>query len=1016
MTRPPALDRPFRLIAFDWDGTAVATRSEDAARVRGPIARLLRQGVIVVVVTGTNVRTLERQLSGAISGPAKRNLYLATDRGSEVYGFDQAADPVLLSRRAATADEERMLTEIADELRERLLARSRLEVRVVYDRLNRRKVDLIPLDGWRDPPKAALGDLLLAVETRLKGAGIAGGIGEVVDLGREIARSKGLAEARITSDIKHVEIGLTDKADSIAWVLREIARPKGIAIQDILVGGDEFGPVAGLPGSDSRMLIAEASAATFVSVGPEPGGVPAGVLHLGGGPERFRELLAAQAAFHPVALPADGETDAAWLVVEEGYVPAREHEVESLLAIGNGYLGSRASLAEGSASSAPATFVAGLYDTTPGSPPALARAPDWADLSIASQGNPLRLDAGETIEHRRLLDMRQGTLWREWRQRDGAGRITRVRGLQLASIANRHLLVQSVELTPENWSGALTLEARSLSRPLLSRTASGTVLAFDVESAIDDPAGRWAAPRAGTKPDGERERWAIDVEIGKSYRLDRVFAARAGRAAESPLEAARNDVKRAVAEGVEAVVRAHRAAWQVRWEASDVAIEGDPDAQRALRFAVYHLVSAANPDDEHVSIGARALTGAAYKGHVFWDTEIFMLPFFTLTYPAAARALLTYRYYTLPAARARAARAGHRGALYAWESAETGDDVTPAFVIAPDGEVIPIRVGDEELHISADIAYGVWSYWEATGDEAFLLEAGTEILIETARFWASRAEREDDGRYHIRGVIGPDEYHESVDDNAYTNGMARFNLEIGAEAAALMAERWPRRWEELRARLHLDRDEPGEWLRIAGLVYSGLDPRTGIIEQFQGYFGLEEIDLAAYEPRSTPMDVLLGRERILRSKVIKQADVVMLLYLLWDRFPAEIREANFRYYEPRTGHGSSLSPPVHAAMAARLGDLLLAERYFRQTAEIDLANNMGNSAGGVHAAALGGLWQAAVFGFAGLHFTADGPEVRPRLPAAWRALRLAIQWRGRRFPFDLAREAPREDLEARVVQ
>ena len=1008
------LDRPFRLIAFDWDGTAVATRDEDAGRLRGPIARLLRQGVLVVVITGTNVRNLETQLGSAALGRSKRSLYLATNRGSEVYGFDEAVQPVLLWKRTATAEEERTMTAIADELRDRLVARSGLTVRVIHDRLNRRKVDLIPVDDWKDPPKSALGNLLLAVETRLKGAGIAGGIGEVVALARDIAGSKGLGAARITSDIKHVEIGLTDKADSMTWVLRELARPQQIAVEDILVGGDEFGPVAGLPGSDSLMLLPESDGATFVSVGPEPGGVPTKVLHLGGGPGRFRELLAAQAALYLVELPAVQDADPTWTVTEEGFVPAREHEIESLLSIGNGYVGSRASVAEGVALSTPATFIAGLFEARPGSVPALARVPDWAELSFVAEGNPLRLDVGERLEHRRVLDMRQGILWREWRQRDGAGRITRLRGFRLASLADRHLLIQSAVLTPENWSGTVFIDAPALARPVLTRTESGVIAACALKSAVDDPAGKYFEPAITTAPDPERERLILDVEIGRSYRIDRVFAVRAGVESDSPLAATREDLERADVAGLEATIQSHRAAWRGRWDASDIVVEGDPDAQRALRFAAYHLVSAANPEDDRASIGARALTGAAYAGHVFWDTEIFMLPFFTLTYPEAARALLMYRYHTLPAARAKAARAGYRGALYAWESADTGDDATPPWVISPDGELVRIRVGEDEQHISADVAYGVWSYWQATDDEAFLLEAGAEILVETARFWASRAEREEDGLFHIRGVIGPDEYHESVDDNAYTNGMARWNLEVAAEVALLMANRWPRRWDALGRRLRLGASEAQEWTRIAQAMYSGLDQRTGVIEQFRGYFGLEEIDLGALEPRSAPVDVLLGRDHVRRSKVIKQADVVMLLHLLWDRFPAEIREVSFRYYEPRTGHGSSLSPAIHAAVAARLGDLPLAERYFRQAAGIDLGNNMGNAAGGVHAAALGGLWQAAVFGFAGLHFGPEGPKVRPHLPAGWRSLRFTVQWGGKRYQLEHRTDHRGADGEARV--
>ena len=280
-----------------------------------------------------------------------------------------------------------------------------------------------------------------------------------------------------------------------------------------------------------------------------------------------------------------------------------------------------------------------------------------------------------------------------------------------------------------------------------------------------------------------------------------------------------------------------------------------------------------------------------------------------------------------------------------------------------------------------------------------MIDAGAEILVETARFWESRAELGEDGRFHVRGVVGPDEYHESVDDDAYTNVMAQWNLERAEELSRLAIERWPDAWRTLAGRLGVGEDEPRRWSDVAKRMYTGLDPSTGVFEQFRGYFGLEQIDLGAYTRRTAPMDLLLGPERIRRSQVIKQADVVMLLHLLWDRFPPAVREASFRFYEPRTDHGSSLSPPVHAAVAARLGLPELAMRYFRQTAEIDLANNMGNAAGGVHMGALGGLWQAAVFGFAGLDLAADPPVLRPRLPPRWRRAAFAVRWRGRRLDF-----------------
>jgi len=699
-------------------------------------------------------------------------------------------------------------------------------------------------------------------------------------------------------------------------------------------------------------------------------------------------LNARQAALHPTDLPVAPTLDPAWVLVEEGFTLAREHELESLFAIGNGYAGSRGSLAEGSALSSPATFLAGVFDSEAGPVSGLAPTADWTRLSATIDGQPLRLDNGHNLEHRRVLDMQQGILWREWRHQNAAGRITRLQMLRLVSLADRHLLLQCATISPENYSGRVSIDA-ALTGTVTELRGSSTTVAMAVARQVVDSAGRWMG-----SPQQVVGQPSLEVRLGETYRLDRMVAVYTSRDTGEPREMASRQVERAI-EDVNGVIADHRDAWLARWKASDLRIEGDPAAQRALRFAIYHLSSAANPEDERVSIGARGLSGTAYKGHVFWDTDIFMLPFFILTHPEAARALVMYRYHTLSGARAKAARLGYRGALYAWESADTGEEMTPPFVVSPDGEIVRILTGEQEHHISADVAFGVWKYWEATGDERFLVDAGAEILIETARFWASRAEREDDGCYHIRGVIGPDEYHETVDDNAYTNGLAQWNLEVGEEVTRLVAERWPEQWRALSRRLGLEAEEPHRWLQVARELYTGFDEQTSLFEQFRGYFGLEDIDLGAFAARTAPMDVLLGRERIKRSKIIKQADVVMLVLLLWERLPPEVRKANFEYYEPRCGHGSSLSPAIHALVAARLGDVARAERYFRQASEIDLSDNMGNAAGGVHVGALGGLWQAAVFGFAGLCFTDEGPEHRPNLPPSWRSLSMRFQWRGR---------------------
>ena len=700
------------------------------------------------------------------------------------------------------------------------------------------------------------------------------------------------------------------------------------------------------------------------------------------------EMLDHQPSTHVAKLPASPTEDPEWILVEEGFTLAREHELESLFAIGNGYAGSRASLTEGSPLSAPATFVAGIFDSKPGSVPELAPMTDWTRLSAVIEGQPLRLDRGHNLEHRRILDMRQGIFWREWRHQDEAGRITRLQLLRLASLADRHLLVQCVTITPENYSGRVSVDA-TLTGPVVQVTGNGTTVAMAVSHRVMN-----RVERRTPSAEQVEGRQSFELKLGETYRFDRMVALHTSRDTVEPRETARRHVERAI-EDVTGVIGEHRDAWLARWEASDIRIEGDPAAQRALRFAIYHLLSAANPQDDRVSIGARGLSGTTYKGHVFWDTDIFMLPFFILTYPEAAHALVMYRYHTLAAARAKAARLGYRGALYAWESADRGEEVTPPFVIAPSNEVVRILTGEQEQHIGADVAFGVWNYWQATGDDRFLIEAGAEILFETARFWASRAEREEDGRYHIRRVIGPDEYHETVDDNAYTNGMAQWNLEVAREIADLIVERWPEQWQALSRRLGIESEEPRRWQNVARDFYTGFDEQTGLFEQFRGYFGLEEIDLASFVPRTAPMDVLLGRERIQRSKIIKQPDVVMLVCLLWERMPPEVRKANFEYYEPRCGHGSSLSPAIHALVAARLGDTALAERYFRQAVEIDLADNMGNAAGGIHAGALGGLWQAAALGFGGLYLCGERPEHRANLPLNWRSLSMRFQWRAR---------------------
>ncbi len=1015
---PAQIERPFHAIVFDWDGTAVVDRHEDATALAHLAEGLLRQNVWLAVVTGTNFGNLDRQFCQLVAPELRHHLLICVNRGSEVYGFDSTGQTVRRYLRVATPDEDRALTAVADDVARRLRDDNHLDVRIVYDRLNRRKIDLIPVPQWADPPKAQIAALLEAVQERLRAAHVAGGIHGVIELASRLARERGL-DARITSDVKHIEVGLTDKADSVAWLKRELLQPAGIPWRDVLIAGDEFGPIAGFAGSDDRLRTGGAEA-PVVSVGVEPNGVPRGVLALGGGPARFRALLARQIALHQQAPSTPAEQalrwrreaiamalattpDPHWSLLFPGADPSVEEAAESRLTVANGLLSARGAIVMPAPHSLRRLLVAGLFAPTDDDRhlPVLVSAPDWTRLRITIDGVEVTPDQAEFT---RTLDLGRGVLLSTWYFTTEKGTTLTARALRGTSQDNRALAWNIARLDVdrpaavivESWleplDPLLVLESAGQNTALWRTIDGAHVLALATTTALDLPGGS-VAPILTNQPSYARWEWQAQPDLPALY--SRLIAAARDEGA-APEDALATDFG--------TLIEAHERAWQVRWQGADVALTGNDLTQLDLRFAIYHLISAANPGDPAVSIGARALTGDAYHGHVFWDTEIFLLPFYTLCWPEAARALLTYRYRTLPAARAKAARMGYRGALYAWESTDSGIEATPDTAVDPTGKVVAVLNGREEQHISADIAFAVWQYWLATQDEDFLLTAGAEIILETARFWASRATHEDDGCYHIRGVIGPDEYHEHVDDNAYTNGMAHWNLERGDEVVRLLASRWPERWAELSARLALAPEELAQWRAVAAGLTFNQDPKTGLIAQFDGFFGLEDIDLTKYADRTVPMDIVLGRDRIQHAQVAKQADVVMLLTLLWDRFDEETIAANFRYYEPRTGHGSSLDPAIHALVAARLGEADAAQRYFQLAIDIDSHDSAGNESLGLHMATLAGIWQATVFGFGGVYIEEDGIRLNPHLPSTWASLRFPLRWCGSRQMITITRD------------
>ena len=531
----------------------------------------------------------------------------------------------------------------------------------------------------------------------------------------------------------------------------------------------------------------------------------------------------------------------------------RERASKSRFAFGNGFLGMRAarSVSRGPTwvswlgyirwASWPRCYVAGLFDMPNTEPPVPALVPvaDWSRVRILLDGEPLLAREGEVLVGTRKLDLRRGVLLSSWTHRTPAGITVTGRELRLLSLADRAAGLQLLQFSLDRDGVEVTLEAsfamaglgmepmrleQDLGAWRTEGTGKGVAMAGAATLRLGDD------PLAPDRPFPLRWAWRWRSVAGQVAELDRLVAvARADTPEDDPGPARRAPRWRAAARWAGAPCWPRtRPPGRRAGRRATYCIEGDDDLQRALRFAVYHLTSAANPEDERVSIGARGLTGDAYFGHVFWDTEIYLLPFYTAVWPEAARALLMYRFHTLPGARAKAAQIGYKGALYAWESADTGEETTPERVVAPDGKLVDILTGRMEHHISADIAYAVWQYWRATGDDDFFLRAGAEILLETARFWASRAVAEADGRRHIRHVIGPDEYHEDVDDNAFTNVMARWNIARALETMDLLRARWPDRAAALREKLALGDDELADWRDAVVRIVTGLDPATGL--------------------------------------------------------------------------------------------------------------------------------------------------------------------------------------------
>lgn len=724
-----------------------------------------------------------------------------------------------------------------------------------------------------------------------------------------------------------------------------------------------------------------------------------------------------------------------WNVIETEFDPTREHHKETVFTLGNGYLGTRGTFEEGYPGDCSTTFIHGVYDDVPVFHTEIANCPNWLPLVIKVAGEQFRLDRGEILKYERRLDLRLGLLSRDVRWRSPAGHTLDFHFERFASLADQHVLAIRCQVTSVDFEGCVEIAAgfdteqdnqgvkhwKTVNQGGADNTIwlhaqtlhSGIQLSMAAKLLVlgED------TTKVGVQhlSDSSALTTTFQAQPGKTVTLEKIVALFTSWETVAPAELVLDRLSSQPS--FTTLLAAHISAWEKIWQDSDIVIEGDAQAQLSVRYNLFQLLAVAPRRDDRVSIPAKTLSGFVYRGHVFWDTEIFIVPFLTLTQPALARNLLTYRYRTLPGARRKAREAGCEGAMFAWESATTGDEVTPRWVPGPDGEPVRIWCSDIELHITTDVAYAVWHYWQNTGDDEWMRDCGAEIILDTAVFWSSRVEwNPERDCYEIRDVIGPDENHDRIDNNAFTNVMVQWHLQTALVLWEWLCKAYPESSAQLAQKLNLVSQRLEQWAEIAKRLFVNQDPQTGLIEQFEGFFNLEEVNLADYEYRTTSMQALMGIEKTNQQQVLKQPDVLMLLYLLRQRYDQKTLQTNWDYYVPRTDHtyGSSLGPAIHAILACDLNKPSEAYTHFMRAALVDLEDVRRNAGEGIHAASAGGVWQAVVFGFGGVRMTQFGPVACPNLPEGWTRLKFRLQWRDELYEFDLRPEQATVTQKAKV--
>ena len=683
---------------------------------------------------------------------------------------------------------------------------------------------------------------------------------------------------------------------------------------------------------------------------------------------------------------------------------------ESIFSQGNGYMGTRGYRPDqrGAHPAWRSTFLAGFYEYVKPGITDLVNHPDFSGIQFRLNGTDS--ESHTVSDFLQTLDLRCGLVTWAYILTDRAGNQTRVKQEKFLSMADRHLAAIRVSLTPVNWSGTLELSG-GIDARVENLPVSDDQLTENVEFVK-----MWSDVRTEPRPAGGQLTAQTRIshrQIAQSY----LFSGKGSLKTEAADEWVTTTINARLSQGMTWVGEKRIAvasfrdgdageivkekseelkdttfdellvesalAWEKIWKQADVQLIGNDEWQGAIRYNIFQLIQAMPYGDTHASIGARGLTHGRYKGCYFWDTEIFMLPFFAYTQPNAAKSLLQYRCHTLPDAVESAKRFSAKGARFSWMASDTGFEQCGTW-----------DTGCCEIHITADIAHAVMQYVELTGDEAFLRDCGTELLLQTARYWVDRfnyVSAED--QYHLLFVKGPDEYCGVTCDDFYTVSMARDHLEQAAAAVKWMEKTYPEDWAVLAEKTGFQPEETEKWKDIAAKVV--LRRRGELWKQDATFDLLEPLDIQAHKDDDAPLYHKIGFDRLQRYQVLKQPAVLMYMALCPEKFSKDEVEAAWNYYEPKTLHDSTLSFGIHALVAARLGYEEKAVHYLAKSLFLDLKNVMKNTAGeGIHTASLGATWQAMVLGFGGLSIRNGVLNVENRLPPGIEEMRYRVCHKG----------------------